>query len=859
MNKLRENLTGYLSGIIVSIVEYYMLFHNSLGPSYSLLPSNVAEKLSYNILNGDAYPGLYGMFSFLLSLLGHVPFLSILAYYLGAYSSFGFLFLGIFFSSIYFLRKYFNAKGPLLYITSNAVSIPVPITWYVVSGVIYFYPGLFAISLALFDYALDVDKVTLRDSVKRGALVALAVTLDFTDPRGILFSLLTFFAYSLYFLTLKRSIRYVVNWFKMFLFGFIFFLLLNVNTILYTRFIAPFVSLVGAATVYNQLGIALQTVNPFYTLVGVMYWLRSSFYVTQFHVNILLGAILTAISFSALLIKRKPIVIFLSIFLLAVASYNYVGSSTLGYWLAQTSRIEYLVYIYPTYLPSYLFVTPFYLLISFSIYSSMSKLVSIRLINWRYIRYLKTIPVVALFLIVALMFYMPIANGFVSTHYSSPPSAVVNSLHEIANNDTGIVLTLGSASLASYYQVLPSVISPSAYGYMNFMWYSITNSLNPAKALAYLGVEYVVFLNDTSSKCFSTISSNPFFKLIYNQSIVKVFYNTLYSPYWSSKGVYVAFNFPLVIDNLSSLNSSYVIIPFYYVNNLQSILPYVKGFIGYNLSPNDLIPMLVNNSAHVISASNIYVNQYYSGGWTHQSPFWTPDVLDAIVSGNPSIPLKLHVPNGNYYVYGLLTLTSLNGLYHSGSIKLVSGNYSILYKMSNLVYNVSWSYLGQLDIVNNSLTLYDDGLNVVKIVLVPASEYEGLYQEAHSLLSNRSIVSFTTQESVIQEGNFSTKGYSTTVFANPWYTFFTFNHEVLVKDPVMSFAYYFEVANVYITSSYPSVSLIYVSDFPYLALNLLVDVAVLFYVTSSKRIWEVIGGSILKSPEKTQERYNPRK
>jgi hypothetical protein len=389
---------------------------------------------------------------------------------------------------------------------------------------------------------------------------------------------------------------------------------------------------------------------------------------------------------------------------------------------------------------------------------------------------------------------------------------------------------------------------------MNFIWYSITNSPNPAEALAYLGVEYVVFLNGTSSECFSAISSNPFFKLIYNQSMVEVFYNTLYSPYWSNKGVYVAFNFPLVIDGLSSLNSSYVIAPFYYVNDLQSILPYVKGFIGYNLSPNDLIPMLVNNSAYVISASNIYVNQYYSGGWTHQSPFWTPDALDAIVSGDPSIPLKLHVPNGNYYAYGLLTFTSSNGLYHSGSIKLASGKNSISYKMSNSVYNVSWSYLGQLSIVNNSLTLYDDGLNVVKIVLVPASEYEGLYQEAYSLLSNRSIVSFTAQGTVIHEGNFSAKGYGTAVFANPWYTYFTFNHEVLVKDPIMSFAYYFEVANVYITPSYPSVSLVYVSDFPYLALNLLVDVAVLFYVISSKRIWEVIKGSILKSPEKTQER-----
>ncbi|TRM78485.1 hypothetical protein DJ528_04705, partial [Sulfolobus sp. B5] len=812
MKRFLERYVGYLAGVIVSIIEYYILFHNSLGPSYSLLPKEVAEKIAYNILNGGSYTGLHGMFVFLLSLLGQVSFLSTLVNYISAYSSFGFLFLGIFFSSIYFLRKYFNAEGPLLYITSIMISVPVPITWYAVDGVIYFYPGLFAVSLALFDYALDVLKVSFKEALKRGAILALAVTLDFTDPRGIVFSILTFFAYSLYFLAVKRSFRYVISWFKMFLFGFIFFLLLNVNTIIYTKLISPFISLVGVSTVYNQLGIALQTVNPFYTLTGVMYWLGPSFYIDAYHAIIIFGAILTAISLSALLIRRKPIVIFLSIFLLAVATYNYVGSSYLGYWLAQTPYVGYLVYLYPTYLPSYLFVAPFYLLLGFVIYVAGSKLISTNFINWKYIKYLKATPLVALFLILAILFYMPIANSFVSTYYSSPPKEVVNSLYDIAYNDTGIVLAIGDVNLANYYAVLPTLVNPSFDGYLNFMWFSITNSPNPAKALSYLGVQYVAFLNDSNSQCFRAVNSSPYFRLVYNQYNVTVFYNTLYSPYWVNKGVYIAFNFPLVIDKLSSFNTSYVVIPFYYVNDLQDILPYVKGFIGYNLSPNDLIPMLVNNSSLIITASNIYVNQYYSGGWVHQSPFWTPDALDAIVSGNPSVPLTLHVPNGNYYVYAILSLTTLNGIYGGGSIKLKSGESSITYEMSNIAYNVSWSYLGQLRIVNNTLTLYDRGLNVVKVVLVPASEYGNLYQEASSLLSSRSTISFTPHGVVVKEGSFSPKSYSATVVMNPWYTFFTFNHEVFIKNAIASFNYYFGVANVYISSSHPLVSLAYISD-----------------------------------------------
>lgn len=844
MKRSLERYAGFSAGIIVSVIEYYILFHNSLGPSYSLLPQGVAEKLAYNILNGGSYVGLYGMFNFLLSLLGQVSFLSTLVHYLGAYSSFGFLFLGIFFSSIYFLRKYFNGEGPLLYLTSIAISIPVPITWYTVSGVIYFYPGLFAASLALFDYALDVNKVSFKEALKRGAILALAVTLDFTDPRGIIFSILTFFAYSLYFLAVKRSLSYVMSWFKMFMFGFIFFLLLNINTIIYTKMVSPFVSLVAVSTIYNQLGIALQTVNPFYTLTGVMYWLNSLYYVNEFNANILYGAILTSISLSALLIKRKPIVVFLSIFLLAVATYNFVGSRYFGYWLAQTPYVGYLVYLYPTYLPSYLYVAPFYLLSSFTIYVVGSKLISISKC-WKGIRYLSAIPIIVLFLVISTLFYMPIANGFISTHYSSPPSAVINSLHEIAYNDTGIVLAFGNGNLLSYY-VLPSSITPSSFGYMNFMWFSIMNSPNPARALSYLGVQYVAFLNDSNSQCFHAVNSSPYFKLVYNQSNVTVFYNTLYSPYWVSKGVYVAFNFPLVIDNLSSLNVSNVIIPFYYVNGLQDIMPYVKGFIGYNLSPNDLIPMLINNSSLIISASNIYVNQYYSGGWVHQSPFWTPDALNAITSGNPSAPLTLHVPNGDYYVYAILSLTTSNGVYGGGSIKLVSGSNSISYEMSNIAYNVSWSYLGKLRIVDNNLILYDSGLNIVKIVLVPVAEYKTLYQEASSLLSNRAIISFTPQGVMVKEGSFSPNGYGVTVVANPWFTFSSFNHEVIVKNATASFNYYFGAANVYITSSYPSVSLTYISDFPYLVINLIIDVVVLIYVIWRERIINTLRSKVVK-------------
>jgi hypothetical protein len=148
-------------------------------------------------------------------------------------------------------------------------------------------------------------------------IASIAVTLDFADPRGIVFGILTFFIFSLYFLALKRGKRllYLKEWAKVFFLGILSFILLNFNTIVYTEFIKPYVPLVGVSTVYNQLGIALQHVQPFYTLSGIMYWLGTNYYISQYHANLILGIISIVIGLVALLF-RKPITIFLGILFL---------------------------------------------------------------------------------------------------------------------------------------------------------------------------------------------------------------------------------------------------------------------------------------------------------------------------------------------------------------------------------------------------------------------------------------------------------------------------------------------------------------------------------------------------------------
>lgn len=825
----KKDLIAHIVVATVCVVEFLALFHNIVfHPPPNLLPINVQRELIFNIMSGVWGTGIIGtIISFPINLISSYLGLSSFASVLQLFVNFSVLFLGIFFSSKYYLKKYFNASGTLLYLSSTLSAILVPITYYTSSSITYYTPGVMAIALMLFDYALDVEKINLKEALKRGAIAAIGVTFGFTDTRSIFFTLFAFLLYSLYFIVIKRKLSYILTWLKIFLFGVISFIILNINLIIYTKLISPFIPLVGVSTIYNQMGIALQHVHPFYTLTGVMNWLNPAYYLCAYHpISIVFGALGTAITLSALL-YRKPIATFLGIFVLLVTTYNFIGSSTIGYWIAQTPYVGYLVFLYPDVLPSYLFVAPFYLLFSFTLYGVGQKIYG----NSRnYLRFVVSVLLITLMASSLFIFYLPVAQSFAKETTVYPPNGIKGGVDLLSENDSGIVLLLGNTTLANFYPYLFET-SPDFYGYMNFIWYTITNSYNPAKALSYLGVQYIVFLDYNLSPYYKIISNNSNFKLVYNSSNTQIFYNTLYSPYIINKGIYVAFNFPQVILDLSKINSSYVIVPFYYVNNLTEILPYVKGFIGYNVNINDLIPMLVYNSSYVISASNIYINQYYANGWIHQSPFWTPDALNAITSGNPNLPLNLslNIPNGKYYVYVLPVFTTLGVTQNSGWIKISSSN-ELNVSIDSSIYNVSWVNMGELHIKNHEIHIYVSNVNIVRIVLVPSNMYPILTKEAKSILQERSVISFTSNSTIIKNGTYQPKGYGISVFTNPWTVQFVYAHTVKVLNSIYEFNYYFGVANVYITSSYPKINTEQISDLPYISLNFILDLLVITYI-----------------------------
>ena len=231
----------------------------------------------------------------------------------------------------------------------------------------------------------------------------------------------------------------------------------------------------------------------------------------------------------------------------------------------------------------------------------------------------------------------------------------------------------------------------------------------------------------------------------------------------------------------------------------------------------------------MISASNVYLNQYHTEGWVHDSPFWTPDIMDAISEGN-GVPLNLtlKIPDGQYYVFVLPVGTTFNEEV-SGSVKIYSGN-SLSMSFSNSVYNVSWILAGKLNLVNNEVHVISNGLGIVKIVLVPSSCYNNLFDKALSILKSREEISVVNSSINVEVGNYSPAAYGISVFANPWIEYLPYAHVAVVKNYVYESNYYFGTAEVYISSAYPSINPGYPSLLPELVINFVLDLSIISYI-----------------------------
>jgi hypothetical protein len=149
---------------------------------------------------------------------------------------------------------------------------------------------------------------------------------------------------------------------------------------------------------------------------------------------------------------------------------------------------------------------------------------------------------------------------------------------------------------------------------------------------------------------------------------------------------------------------------------------------------------------------------------------------------------------------------------------------------SNSVYNVSWILAGKLNLVNHEIHVISNRLGIVKIVLVPSSCYNNLFDEALSILKSREEISVVNNSINVEVGNYSPVVYGISVFANPWIEYLPYAHVAEVKNYVYESNCYFGTAEVYISSAYRSINLGYPSLLPELVINFVLDLSIISYL-----------------------------
>lgn len=798
----------YLVALIVGVIEFYLLYHADLPPQYgySPLPKQAEIQKLFDI-HMLANVGLY---TYLLTIPLELAYLLLPITFrdfssVSLFLSFIVAFVSVFVAIRYYLKKYFNAGNVISSLIAIVVDIPFQITYYNYG----WYPAIYLLMLAIYDYGLDFKKLEWREALRNGLVLALGTSLGFQDPRAIFYTTLTFFAYLVYFIITKESkIDYLKNFLKVLIFGILFLVGLDFQMIVAIYLLRQYVSPVAVTTVYSQLTTPVTWYYPIYTLLGTINFWSPLAYKSYY----LLGAISSSFIFLSIL-KRNRISLFFSTILLIIVAYDFLGTRTIGYALVNSPYVGYSIYLYVQYIPDYVFSAYFYPLLAFTFYSIY--FLGKNLLRYKFTKIYLIFAILVSSLVVTA-YYQPAAASM-SEFYATVPlsESVKGSIYQVSNA-SGLVLVLYYGEDYHYYDYyLNNMLSPTGYPGVN-IWYTILQqSPNPAKALSYLGVQYVIVDASEYPECYKVLLESPGIVKVYNSDNIYVFENLDFKPYYISRGVYIAFNFPYAILGLSNLSDTYTVIPFYYVNDLQELLPYVKGFIGYNVSVNDIIPMLINNNSYIISADYIYVNElvdtdgynHFNVGWYHSNPYFLPDLMNALTSGPNAKPLTIHVniPDGVYYVYAVLAFDTYNP-YASGSITISSGNI-INKEISTTVYNITWVYLGELSITEHKIVLDSVSpiLNIVKIVLVPSNEYKTLEKEAEQLLSSRQVIDLST--GYVHNGTYSPKGYSVIVWANPWFGIGLATHEVKVSgDVVNRYEYYFGVAEIFISNNLPKIN-----------------------------------------------------
>ena len=862
------NTLIWLALAVLASVEFLVLYRGDLPPGvgYSVVPLKQSIA-SYNSLFADgAIESNYNLL--LLPFMYISPVVRDIVYILVIFIV---AFLSVSYSVGYFFTRYISRElGRMeIFLVQVTASISLTLSFYFGGGQFFgysFFIALLPFGLTVFDRILSSgEQKNWRDIITGSIVIGATASLLVVDTRTLLYTALVLSGFALYAVTIRPTFRNVIRIVEIVSATALFYALINIRF-----FIAIFLLRNDGVTAIGdivpvQLFIAYMRYNFYYAVTGSANW--SGVYNSKY---VMLGLIAFVTALIPLFMKKvKPVILFFVLIIFTLVAYATTIAPIFNYYIGQTSLYPYLVYSDIDYVFNVLYDPFLYLMFGLGLLTLML-----------YARKLKKkgamigAILVVVILATQIAYLYPEATGIHSGNRTVQVPGYIRDASEYlySSNISGNVLVIANFSVeTNQYLSLPNAIT-SDTGWNGWLlsypdYLMSVNFPAFARAMTYLGVQYIVYnaLNYSSYK--SYLASQPGLKDVLNAGPVHVYENTYFVPkIETSTGFYIAYNVPMAIEYLSLLNETVPIVPFYYIDNFRQIENFTAGMI---LQKNDsrIIPSIFasGNNSYTINLGSMTINQA-PYGWQIAPVIFLGDQLNAIFESSSASPVPLNIktdaPKGEYYVYveGGVSVTSHYGSSTEG-FNISSGNQSVtaMFNQTAFAPMISESYAGILNVTTNTIKIIptNEGGSyepfISKITLIPVKNMNDIMISVNSFSGSHLIAKFpgnlssplNSSSSLPVRQFLSGKNETVSVngsiivdFTHENMGLWSFEQPVTVSGMIFSASYYYGLYNLYLsTNTHPSLRYFDSSGVTLIYLNIIVDavIAVVFISLGKRR------------------------
>ena len=865
MNLKNKYFFKWVILVIVALTEFFILYWKDLPPgtSSSILPLRNLI-LSNNSLFTDG--AIESNFNMLMT-----PFLYIgqdVEVVASLVITFVVATISISYSIEYFYKRYFlNELNKLeLFLVQLTLSILYILSFYFAGGQFFgysFFIALLPLAFTQFDKILaNMNYYNLKSIILNGILLAAVSSFLVVDTRTLLYTILIIIAFSIYGIIQKFTLKKFLQVTEIVSITLIFYILINIRFVISILILRnDGVHSIGDI-VPVQLFIAFMSYHLFDAVVGAANW--SGTYNPNY---IYLGLIVFICAFIPILERRvKPIVIFLMVAMLLLITYAVIFAPILNYYLAQTSLYPYIVYTDVDYVFNVMYAPFLYVLFGIGLITLLTKVKKIKRIG----QILGTILVIVILLTQIAYLYPQaesIHNGNKTISIPIDDKQVANFIY--SSNLSGNVLVLANFSLESnQYLYFPNSMTEDTgwNGWLlSFPNYLMSiNFPDFARAMTYLGVEYIVYNSLNFSKYSGYLSTQRGLDDIYNSGTLSVYYNSFFHQTLKSKnGFYVAYNVPQTIEYFSELNLTIPIVPFYNIENFTNLETYSRGIIYQGNNDQNIYALFANTSdSYTINLGQMDINEA-PYGWQIAPIIFLGDQVNALYESTPYSPVPLsvsaNVPKGEYYVYVLGGISTTNQFGSSlEGLNISSGNKTVTAIFNETEYApfIDESFAGLLNVTNINLNItpteesstYEPFIS--KITLIPVSTMGFIKNQVITYKTDKQFINYnytlnfsskTNEKNLlnqIEEKNISVKTSCVIVdFTHENMGLWTYEQAITINGEFFSSSYYYGTNNLYITKSIdPKIVYFNSNGTTLIYYNLIIDLAItIFYLYFKKK------------------------